>query len=457
MRFYCWATTAALICCSSALTMADDVPMTAVQRGRDLFRRVWTEDEGMGPEHNAKSCVACHVQGGIGGAGDNEANVDVVSVLNSNTQSVWIDHGFAGKRSVVLHRSSTDRSYASRRFALLGIDLPRDAPCDELLAGSKALRKMIAAEQRLRQRGHSVSFRAAGATIELARRNTTPLFGLGEIDRISTREIQQAAAQSRNRFPQVAGRHRGKFGWRGQTKSLKQFVMDACENEIGLSREDAESKETVDALVKELAPRTTTADFRRKLDVGEDLTAFIAALPRPRQVLPKKQLNRVMVQHGAKLFETVGCAACHTPKVGPVDGLYSDLLVHDMGPALADNGADPARTPPGPSAVATGSSTTSQHLQPVPARARREWKTPALWGCAESAPYLHDGRAPTLHTAILLHGGEATGSVAFYRRLDTANRNRLLAFLNTLRGPATADLERVTGPTQAATMFFGHW
>lgn len=449
MRRPIWVAMATALCAVSFSDHARSAeePKTPVERGQELFTRVWNEDEGLGPEHNAKSCVACHVQGGIGGAGGNDTNVDVVSVLSTNTQSVWLDQGLAGKRSVVLHRSSTDKAYASQRFAMLGIKLPNCAPCAELPEGSQALKKMQASESRLRTKGHRIAIRTAGAEVELAKRNTTPLFGLGEVDRISEQDILRAAERARKQYPNISGRFGGKFGWRGQTKSLKQFVMDACENEIGLTKEESESEETVKMV-----------NLGRKVDVVEDLTAFIAALPRPRQVTPGVQFERVLVHHGEKLFESVGCNACHTRRLGSLDGLYSDMLLHDMGPQLADNGADPNRVPAGPSETAVGSSRTRQALAPVSAAAQREWKTPALWGCAESAPYLHDGRAPTLNDAILMHGGEAAHSVVSYRRLDLASRKQVLAFLSTLRGPDRTDLERITGPQGGSEFIFsGHW
>ena len=243
MRLPCRATMAvALSALCSNLVIAEDKPKTPVERGQKLFLRAWTEKEGLGPEHNAKSCVACHVQGGIGGAGDNETNVDVVSVVSSNTRSVWLDHGLAGKRSAVLHRSSTDSTYASRRFAMLGIKLPAFAPCAELPEDSRALKKMQASEVRdYEPRGTELPSELTEHRWELVRRNTTPLFGLGQLDEISEADIVAAARKAQQQYPHISGRVGGKFGWRGQTKSLKQFVMDACENEIGLTKEDFES------------------------------------------------------------------------------------------------------------------------------------------------------------------------------------------------------------------------
>ena len=66
---------------------------------------------------------------------------------------------------------------------------------------------------------------------------------------------------------------------------------------------------------------------------------------------------------------------------------------------------------------------------------QREWRTPPLWGVADSAPYLHDGRAETLEEAVLWHGGEATASRNRFYDLSRADKDRLLAFLSSLRAP----------------------
>lgn len=87
---------------------------------------------------------------------------------------------------------------------------------------------------------------------------------------------------------------------------------------------------------------------------------------------------------------------------------YTDLLLHDMGPALADG-------------LEEGSASGS------------EFRTPPLWGIARTGPpYLHDGRAPTLHDAIVAHGGEAEKAASAYRALPERERNRLIRFLESL-------------------------
>ena len=131
------------------------------------------------------------------------------------------------------------------------------------------------------------------------------------------------------------------------------------------------------------------------------------------------------VLRGKALFYGIGCTGCHRPKhatrsdwpVGALAGQliwpYTDLLVHDMGEALADGR---------PEGDASG----------------REWSTAPLWGIGLTevvnghTRFLHDGRARNLVEAILWHGGEAESARDAFRAMPSADRNALLAFLNSL-------------------------
>jgi len=128
---------------------------------------------------------------------------------------------------------------------------------------------------------------------------------------------------------------------------------------------------------------------------------------------------------GKMLFSKIGCADCHQPKVGDVDGLYSDLLLHDMGQPLEGGGSynEPLPSRPDPNKPPSDG--------PNPG----EWRTPPLWGVADSAPYLHDGRAPTLEKAIEMHGGQGTRAARNFASLNKVQQDQVIAFLWTLRAP----------------------
>jgi CxxC motif-containing protein (DUF1111 family) len=145
------------------------------------------------------------------------------------------------------------------------------------------------------------------------------------------------------------------------------------------------------------------------------LTAFVASLVVPAASGAgagpgEGQAGASLVAQGASLFGGAGCIACHTAALpgaaGPVP-LYSDLLLHDLGPALDDG-------------VTQG------------AAGGRDWRTTPLWGLRLRSRYLHDGRARSVRAAIQAHGGEAAAAAGRFRDMTDAERDALLAFLNTL-------------------------
>jgi CxxC motif-containing protein (DUF1111 family) len=123
------------------------------------------------------------------------------------------------------------------------------------------------------------------------------------------------------------------------------------------------------------------------------------------------------------LFSKVGCAVCHKPEVDGVEGVYSDFLLYSL---ESEEEGDYINVPieiPLPSS------------EPRP----NEWKTPPLWGVADSAPYMHDGAAPTLEAAIRAHGGQAAKVREAYQELPRTERSALLTFLRSLKAPDIPD------------------
>jgi CxxC motif-containing protein (DUF1111 family) len=203
----------------------------------------------------------------------------------------------------------------------------------------------------------------------------------------------------------------GRFGWKAQTASLKDFVESACAMELGLE-------------VPTQHQARPPLDFSKKeqgLDLTQDecdaLTAFVAGLPAP--VERRVPAGGPDLAAGRELFARVGCAACHLPKLGAVEGLYSDLLLHDMGADLADSGSY------------NGSIESSS----AGGARSQEWRTPPLWGFRDSGPYLHDGRAETLEEAVALHGGQGERSARRFFELKPRERLQVQAFLNSLSVP----------------------
>jgi CxxC motif-containing protein (DUF1111 family) len=271
-----------------------------------------------------------------------------------------------------------------------------------------------------------------GTTL-ISQRNTPALFGDNLIDAIPERLIlaNERAERLKSGFPQfgssqfMAGRvlrlpngRIGRFGWKAQAASLADFVQAACANELGLGNPGQAQPAPL------RRPDYQPSDFDLTLEQCDQITSFVASLPRPVQVLPTDSRLRAQAEAGKARFEKIGCASCHTPKIGSVDGLYSDLLLHSMGQELQAVGSYNRRPPPSPD---------GEPADDVPNP--DEWRTPPLWGVADSAPYMHDGRAPTLVGAIRAHGGQGKRAANLFNGLAPSEQQELIAFLMTLKAP----------------------
>ena len=211
----------------------------------------------------------------------------------------------------------------------------------------------------------------------------------------------------------------GRFGWKANQPTVEQQVAAAFLGDIGI---------TSALFPEENCPPAQTACLAAPNGGDPELPAErlrkITFYNRTLAVPAMRNLEDPQVAAGAELFLAAGCAACHTPRYvtgeSDIPALsqqtiypYTDLLLHDMGPGLADNRPD---------FLAEG----------------QEWRTPPLWGIGLIATVnghtrlLHDGRARNLSEAILWHGGEAAKSRDNFIALSPEERAALIAFLNAL-------------------------
>lgn len=429
--------------------------------GRGLFERRWVahdrrspSGDGLGPMHNATSCLACHHLAGSGGAGSREHNVDLISVVPlkvtvaARDRQSFIDSLIAvhpGFRvghgeilpNFVLHRFGPEADYFALRARVLGIEEPR--PDEEPARRAIAAAKM--AKRKALQTAPVEKLLHGDVTLQRSQRNTPALWGAGLIDSIPDTVIEELAASQAKESSEISGRAPratgggiGRFGWRGQTQTLRQFVLAACANELGLQTKGHEQ-----------APNPLAMHYKQPGDDlsapdADALVAFVANLPRPHLKEPRTPDQRDPLRQGAGTFERIGCAACHRSRVGRVEGLFSDLLLHDMGSALEDP-VEP--NPPTQKVAREGIPYSGGGIVFVDEEVRtpelaREWRTPPLWGVADSAPYLHDGRAATLADAIKLHGGEAALAAKRFQELTSPERAHLILFLQSLVAPSEA-------------------
>jgi CxxC motif-containing protein (DUF1111 family) len=387
----------------------------AVKAGRELFVREWSVNDslasgdGLGPVFNAASCLDCHRQGGPGGAGPAARNITVYGLSAPHPR------GFP--RSGVVHQRAVAPEF-QETLRLVHPSLPATASVPpEMLPG------------------HS---RARNPIVMVTQRNTPALFGSGLIDAIPEETIiahhrersvpARLVGFSGPKDPKIRGKlarladgRVGRFGWKGEFATLHEFVKAACATELGLSNPGRPQP----------TPLGKASYMGKGIDLTEDqctlLTDFVRSLPAPAAVAPADRASIAEADAGKELFHSIGCAECHVESPAGVQGLYSDLLLHDMGADL-ESSAGAYETASGPT---SRDGQPDRGDQPDPS----QWRTAPLWGVADSPPYLHDGRAESLEDAIRAHAGEAAGVIARFRDLAPGQQQSIISFLNTLRAP----------------------
>ena len=238
-------------------------PLAQLQRGEEMFMRQWKAGDshtptgdGLGPMFNARSCAECHSLGKVGGAGKAENNVDLLSLLLP-AHKEKLDAAKFHDRMTEFHPAFTNGTKSVLRFITLHkfsntpqygewLKLMKSVarnPADEdwqvaKEPSSKVNRSAPAKADRAKPE-ESADASAAKATsapikFQITHRNTPALLGVGLIDTIPDSVIQQAAKDQAKRHNGVKGQVGtagtggvGKFGWRGQTATLKEFVMGA--------------------------------------------------------------------------------------------------------------------------------------------------------------------------------------------------------------------------------------
>src|SRR5216683_3092487 len=410
------------------------VDAAIARAGQTLFLHEWTPrdplaagGDGLGPVFNATSCVACHHQGGAGGGGGLEHNVTMFTIRAARPGEKprqGVVHAFAIKCQETLAQVDPRLPPIVRPTLQQVVDF--SSPQNRLPPGCSSPPPVTA------RSGSRIPFVNG---VDLSQRNTPALFGAKRIDDLPEREIIAgekkqrlkaglASAESETvpvgRALRLADGRVGRFGWKAQTATLIEFVQAACANELGLGNPGQAQPRPLGRPNYQAPGPDLTAEQ------CEQLTAFIASLPPPVERPPETAAAALEAQQGKKLFQTIGCADCHTPDLGSVEGIYSDLLLHRMGAPLVGGGSYNEPPPEIPNAP------------PGQGPRADEWRTPPLWGVADSAPYLHDGRAPTLPEAIRLHGGQAANAAGRYAKLKPFQQVQLIAFLKTLRAPEVA-------------------
>lgn len=392
--------------------------MTAAEPGEAVFHRNWVEPQaddrpgdGLGPLFNAVSCGFCHFVEGRGHPPE-EGGAPVprlvrLSVPGEAGASLpeprygWQlqDHGTQGLRGEarisvrwekIEGRYPDGELYTLRRPHLLIQDLA-DGP---LAPGTRTSIRMPPA------------LRGLGLLEAVPDVAILALADPGDADGDGISGRPNYAPDLRTQ-----GRALGRFGWKANQPSVEQQIATALQEDMGITSDLLPSHPCSARQAPCLGaghggrPEVSRAEL-------DQLTLYTRQLAVP----ARRQAQEPAVIRGEALFGQTGCASCHHPRFA-VDTRtirpYTDLLLHDMGPDLADGRPD---------SEADGS----------------EWRTAPLWGLglmrqvSLEIPLLHDGRARGPEEAILWHGGEAEAARERFKKLPKAERAALLRFLDSL-------------------------
>ncbi len=380
--------------------------------------------DGLGPVFNAAACSSCHVLDGRGSPPDPTGEQATLGLLL--------------RLSVPGADPTTgaplpDPTYGDQLQdnAILGVEPEGTIEIDWAdVTGTYA----DGTEYTLRAPVHRVGELAFGPLADgtmIGPRLAPQVFGVGLLEAIPAESLLAAADPDDADGDGISGRTNsvwderagatalGRFGWKANVATVEQQVAGAFHGDIGITT-------SLHPVQECNAAQTACADAVTggEPELSDDLLAAVTFYNRTLSVPALRNGDDPDVIAGSVSFDDMGCASCHTTTqvTGTSDVAtlsdqtfhpYTDLLLHDMGPDLADGRPD---------FDASGS----------------EWRTPPLWGLGliddvNGARFLlHDGRARTIEEAILWHGGEGEAAREAFRTADADTRSDLVAFLESL-------------------------
>ncbi|MEM9138502.1 MAG: di-heme oxidoredictase family protein [Pseudomonadota bacterium] len=411
--------------------------------GNGLFKKLWVTapastlaSDGLGPHYNARSCQRCHLKDGRGHPPEGPEDNAVSMLLRLSIPAD--DHALQAEIAGYL-ASAPEPTYGGQLqdFSIAGHQAEgrlgvtyRDF--EVALSGGEIAR--------LRAPTYSVDrpgFGPLHPDVMLSPRIAPPMIGLGLLEAIPAADILAHADPYDTDGDGISGRANivwshefdrpmlGRFGWKAGQPTMTQQSADAFAGDIGISTPmlPASWGDCTGAQIAcQKAPHGAVGDG---VEADEEVLDLVTFYSRNLAVPARRDVQNPDVLRGKGVFYATGCIACHTPKhvthrltdrdehsfqlIWP----YTDMLLHDMGPGLADNR---------PEARADG----------------REWRTPPLWGIGLTHTvnghtyFLHDGRARNLLEAILWHGGEAQAQRDRVVEMAPEDRAALIRFLESL-------------------------
>ena len=416
--------------------------------GNSIFRRHWVSapastdaSDGLGPLFNVRGCQDCHLKDGRG-------HPPAASNTPGPTGSLLF------RLSVPAKTDDEKALLASGRVNVLPDPVYGGQLQDMSIQGHDAegAVKISYAEKDVSfADGQTVSLRVPhyeltglnygpiSPDVMMGPRIAPPMIGLGLLEAIPEEQIMVHADPDDADGDGISGRPNrvwsqlhekemlGRFGWKANVPTIIEQNAGAFSGDIGISTtlHPSGAGECTGRQTSCIDAPSGNSPKYQNVEVGDELFELMTFYTQNLAVPPRRYADDPEVLKGKALFHQTGCAQCHQPNflTGDVPEQphlsnqriwpYTDMLLHDMGEGLADNRPD---------GKASGS----------------EWRTPPLWGIGLTetvsghTQFLHDGRARNLTEAILWHGGEGQAARDRFAALDKEDRDRLLAFVNSL-------------------------
>jgi len=403
------------------------------EAGSDEFQEADGLAEGLGPRFNLDSCVGCHTQPAVGGTSPAvNPQVAVATAFGArNTVPSFIT--INGPVREARFKRKPDGSPDGGVHALFVTRGRNDGTAD----ASACTIQQPAFDRQL-------------ASDNVIFRIPTPVFGAGLIEQVPDASILANASTNApvktslgifgrpNRI-RVTGETNNngndgtiaRFGWKAQNKSLLLFSGEAYNVEMGITNELFQTERDETASCQFATSPNTVTDTDGETGIATisaiEKFAFFMRLLAPPRPSPDTPGGAASIGRGRTTFVAIGCGLCHTPTLhtgaSTVEALsdkavhlFSDLLLHNMGPGLADE-------------VSQGEA------------AGDEFRTSPLWGLGQRLFFLHDGRAANLIVAIRAHksagntqfkASEANAVVDRFYALTEPQKQDLLNFLRSL-------------------------
>ena len=404
------------------------------QLGNALFRRQWSTGktssasvDGLGPLFNSRSCQRCHLKDGRGHppfADIDQSNSLVLQLRDTST------------------KGNGDQLYGRQLQSFAAPGLHGEG---QLSVFHKAVTFIYpdGAKVLLHEPRYAIanlSEGPLGKNTVLSPRIAPQMIGLGLLESIPDDEIVKRHDPDDSNSDGISGRanygyslvHKrtmlGRFGWKASAPTIEDQSAVAFSVDMGLSTPlirinhgDCTRQQTS---CLELA--VFAQDPHEETEVSQEILDLVVFYSQNLAVPKTRRQHTPDFIAGKSLFNDIGCQLCHTQSFTTAQTVaanqhlanqvifpYTDLLLHDMGDSLADNG---------PHGFAQA----------------REWRTSPLWGIGlaqivnPKARYLHDGRAGTIEEAILWHGGEALSAKTNFIHLKKQERQQVLYFLQHL-------------------------